>query len=158
MADKTENKVIKRKNIHFFREKKWIMAYWFKTSRKAQFTEKYLWELWQKWFGNDFTGKSDERFQEILPWIREIRRTMTKDEIKKKRHDIADCHPMPSYIKKLTSRKGYYVKKCSTRNHPLKVSGYAIFKNQKDKKAVYGKRFDLTAQQVIEILESKEDK
>ena len=50
MADKTENKVIKRKNIHFFREKKWIMAYWFKTSRKAQFTEKYLWELMQKWF------------------------------------------------------------------------------------------------------------
>ncbi len=84
MADKTENKVTNRKKIHFFREKKWIMAYWFKTSRKAQFTETYLWELWQKWFGNDFTGKSDERFQEILPWIREIRRTMTKDEIKKK--------------------------------------------------------------------------
>lgn len=142
----------KTNKIHFFTEKKWIMAYWFKVSRKAQFTEQYLWELWQKWFGNDFDSKSDERFQDILPWIREMRDIMTKDEIKQKRHDIADNRLMPKYIKKLAAKKGFYVKKCSTRNHPLKVSGYAIFKNQKDKKPVYGKKFDLTVKQVEEYL------
>ena len=144
--------------IDFYEEKKWIMAYWFKVCRRAQFTETYLWELWQKWFGNDFESKSDERFQNLLPWIREMRDTMTKDEIKQKRHDIADNRPMPKYIKKLAAKKGFYVKKCSTRNHPLKVSGYAIFKNQKDKKPVYGKRFDLTVKQVEEYLNKQEDK
>lgn len=148
----------KRNKIHFFTEKKWIMAYWFKVCRKAQFTENYLWELWQKWFGNDFEGKSDERFQELLPWIREIRDTMTKDEIKQKRHDVADNSPMPKYIKKLAAKKGLYVKKCSTRNHRLKVSGYAIFKKQKDKKPIYGKRFDLTVKQVEAYLNKQEDK
>lgn len=144
--------------INFYEEKKWIMAYWFKTSRKAQFTEAYLWDLWQKWFGNDFTGKSDERFQELLPWIKEIRHTMSKAEIKAKRHEVADSSSMPPYIKQLASRKGYCVKKCSTKRHPLKVSGYAIFKNERDKQPKYGRKFNLTVQQVKEILEAKEDK
>lgn len=158
MADKTENKVTNRKKIHFFREKKWIMAYWFKTSRKAQFTEEYLLRQWNIWWKGDFDSISDQIFQEIFTWIKDTVRTMTKDEIKKKRHDITDCRPMPLYIRQLANKKGYYVKKCSTRKHPLKVSGYAIFKKQKDKKAVYGKKFDLTVQQVIKILEAKEDK
>ncbi|MCI9023459.1 MAG: hypothetical protein HFG92_03295 [Dorea sp.] len=144
--------------INFYEEKKWIMAYWFKTSRKEQFTEMYLWELWQKWFGKDFNSKSDERFQEILLWIKEVRRTMSKAEIKAKRHEVADCHSMPPYIRQLADKKGYYVRKCSTRRHPLRVSGYAIFKNEKDKQAKYGKKFNLTVQQVREILEAKEDK
>lgn len=160
MADRTENKdkVAKRRKIHFFREKKWIMAYWFKTSRKAQFTEEYLLRQWNIWWKGDFDSISDQIFQEIFTWIKDTVRTMTKDEIKKKRHDIADCRSMPLYIRQLVNKKGYYVKKCSTRKHPLKVSGYAIFKNQKDKKAVYGKKFDLTVKQVIKILEAKEDK
>lgn len=151
-------KVINTNRINFYEEKKWIMAYWFKTSRKAQFTETYLWDLWQKWFGNDFTGKSDERFQEILPWIKEIRRTMSKAEIKAKRHEAADSSSMPPYIKQLASRKGYCVKKCSTKRHQYKVSGYAIFKNERDKQPKYGRKFNLTVQQVKEILEAKEDK
>lgn len=154
MTNETGNK----KEISFFEEKKWIMAYWFKTSRKAQFTENYLWELWQKWWGNDFEGKSDERFQELLPWIREVRSSMTKDEIKQKRHSVADCRSMPRYIRELASQKGYCVKKCSTRHHPLRVSGYAVFKNEKDKVPVRGKKFNLTIEQVKEFLESKEDK
>ena len=84
MTETTETKskeTKNRKKIHFFSEKKWIMAYWYKRSRKAQFTEKYLWELWEKWWGNDFTSKSDERFKELLPWIKEIKNTMTKDEM-----------------------------------------------------------------------------
>lgn len=151
-------KTIDTNRINFYEEKKWIMAYWFKTSRKAQFTEAYLWDLWRKWFGNDFDNKSDERFQEILPWIKEVRRTMSKDEIKVKRHEAADCHSTPEFIKKLASKKGYYVKKSSTRRHPLRVSGYAIFMNERDKQAKYGKKFNLTVQQVKEILETKEDK
>lgn len=154
MAEKTRN----TGKINFYEEKKWIMAYWFKTSRKAQFTEVYLWDLWRKWFGNDFDNKSDEGFQEILPWIKEVRRSMTKDEIKKKRHAAADSSSMPPYIRQLGDKKGYYVRKCSTRRHPLRVSGYAIFKNEKDKQAKYGKKFNLTVQQVREILEAKEDK
>ena len=43
----------KRNKINFYNEKKWIMAYWFKRSRKAQFTVKYLREQWIKWWGND---------------------------------------------------------------------------------------------------------
>lgn len=144
--------------INFYEEKKWIMAHWFKTSRKAQFTEAYLWELWRKWFENDFNNKSDERFQELLPWIREVRRTMSKAEIKAKRHEVEDSSSMPPYIKQLASRKGYCVKKCSTKRYPLRVSGYAIFKDDRDKQAKYGKKFNLTVQQVKEILEVKEDK
>lgn len=154
MTEKTTN----TNRINFYEEKKWIMAYWFKTRRKAQFTEAYLWDLWQKWFGNDFTGKSDERFQELLPWIKEIRRTMSKAEIKEKRHEVADSSSMPPYIKQLAIRKGYCVKKCSTRKHPLRVSGYAIFKDERDKQPKYERKFNLTAQQVKEILEAKEDK
>ena len=148
-----------RKNkIHFFKEKKWIMAYWFKTRRKTEFTEKYLMEQWNKLLGNDFTDCSDERLHDIIIWIKEIVRTMTKDEIKKRRRDTADNRPIPRYIMKLAARKGYCVKKRSTRNHPLKVSGYAVYANPKAKNAVYGKKFNLTLQQVKKYLENKEDK
>lgn len=148
-----------RKNeIHFFSEKKWIMAYWFKTRRKTEFTEKYLMEQWRKRWGNDFTDCSDERLHNIIIWIKETVRTMTKDEIKKKRHDSADNRQIPRYIKELAERKGYYVKKCSTRNHPLRVSGYAVFVNPKAKNAVYGEKFNLTIRQVEKYLNTKEDK
>ena len=83
---------------------------------------------------------------------------MSKAEIKAKRHEVADSSSMPPYIKQLASRKGYCVKKCSTKRHPLRVSGYAIFKDERDKQPKYGKKFNLTAQQVKEILEAKEDK
>lgn len=83
---------------------------------------------------------------------------MSKAEIKAKRHEVADSSSMPPYIKQLASRKGYCVKKCSTRKHPLRVSGYAIFKNERDKQPKYGRKFNLTVQQVKEILEAKEDK
>ncbi len=157
----TANKKIGKKNkIYFFNEKKWIMAYWFKTMgrRKAQYTVNYLREQWTKWWENDSGSISNEMLQEMLVWLKEIVRPMSKDEVKKKRRDVADKRRMTPYFKKLGDKKGYYVKKCSTRNHPLKVSGYAIFKNQKDKEPVYGKRFDLTAHQVKQILEAKEDK
>lgn len=154
MTEATTN----RNKIHFFEEKKWIMVYWFKTRGKTQFTEKYLLEQWHKLLGNDFEGISDKRLHDALVWIKETFCTMTKDEIKQKRHDIAYNSPMPQCIKMLATKKGFYVKKCSTRNHPLKVSGYAIFKNQKDKKPVYGKKFDLTVKQVEEYLNKQEDK
>ncbi len=167
MADNKENKAVQEttnkkpeKKIQFFNEKKWIMAYWFKTigRKKAQYTEKYLLAQWSRWWEGDFDSVSDERLHDILVWLKETVRPMTKDEVKKKRHDIAYKKRMTPYFEKLGAKKGYYVKKCSTRHHPLKVSGYAIFKNKTDKVPVYGKNFDLTAHQVKKILESKEDK
>ena len=152
------NETANRKKINFFKEKKWIMAYWFKTRGKSTFTEKYLYEQWCKLLGNDFSGISDERLHDTVVWLKETFCSMTKAEIKKKRHDIADKKPMPQFIKRLASQKGYCVKKCSTRHHPLRVSGYAVFKNEKDKVPVRGKKFELTLEQVKEFLESKEDK
>lgn len=153
-------KIGKKDKIYFFAEKKWIMAYWFKTigRKKAQYTVKYLREQWTKWWENDSDCISDEKLQDILVWLKETVRPMSKDEVKKKRREVADKRRMTPYFEKLGAKKGYYVKKCSTRNHPLKVSGYAIFKNKTDKVPVYGKKFDLTAHQVKKILEAKEDK
>lgn len=136
MADIKENKVIKRtdketismkqeNNIPFFNEKKWIMAYWFKRSRKTEFTVKYLREQWIKWWKSDAVNISDEMLQEISLWIKETVCPMTMDEVKKKRHEAANKSPVLPFLKRLAKRKGYYIKKCSTRNHPLKVSGYA---------------------------------
>ena len=144
--------------MNFYEEKKWIMAYWFKTRRNINFSENQLMKQWNTWWKGDFSSTTGQIFQDTFAWIKETVRTMTKDEIKAKRHEVADCNSMPPYIRQLASKKGYCVKKCSTRNRPLKVSGYAIFKNQKDKVPVYGKKFNLTVQQVKEILESKEDK
>lgn len=164
MADNKENKIIKetdkavRKNIYFFNEKKWIMAYWFKRSRKTEFTEKYLLQQWSKWWNGDFDDVSDERLHDIIVWIKEIVRTMTLDEVKKKRREAASKNPILPFLIRLAKKKGYYIKKCSTKNHPLKVSGYAIFRNKTDKVPVYGKKFDLTVKQAKKILESKEDK
>lgn len=167
MVDYKENNAVKvttdkavRKNIYFFDEKKWIMAYWFKTMgrRKAQYTVKYLREQWIKWWRNDSECISDEMLQDILVWLRDIVRPMSKDEVKKKRRGAANKSPVLPFLKRLAEKKGYYIKKCSTRNHPLKVSGYAIFKNREDKVPVYGKKFDLTVKQTKKILESKEDK
>ena len=169
MADNKENKVIKKtdketismkqeNNIPFFNEKKWIMAYWFKRSRKTEFTVKYLREQWIKWWKSDAINISDEMLQEISLWIKKTVCPMTMDEVKKKRHEAANKSPVLPFLKRLANRKGYYIKKCSTRNHPLKVSGYAIFKNREDKVPVYGKKFDLTVKQTKKILEAKEDK
>lgn len=169
MADIKENKVIKKtdketismkqeNNIPFFNEKKWIMAYWFKRSRKTEFTVKYLREQWIKWWKSDAVNISDEMLQEISLWIKETVCPMTMDEVKKKRHEAANKSPVLPFLKRLAKRKGYYIKKCSTRNHPLKISGYAIFKNKDDKVPVYGKKFDLTVKQTKKILEAKEDK
>ncbi len=144
----------KRNKINFFNEKKWIMAYWFKRNGLG-INKMFL--QWGKWWEDDFRDISDLRFQEAYEWVEKTIQ-MTKDEIKQKRHDIADNRPMPQCMKTLAAKKGFYVKKCSIKNHPLKVSGYAVFKNQKDKKPVYGKRFDLTANQVIEYLNKQEDK
>lgn len=73
-AKGTSNKKIGKKNkIYFFAEKKWIMAYWFKTigRKKAQYTVKYLREQWTKWWENDSDCISDEKLQDILVWLKE---------------------------------------------------------------------------------------
>lgn len=134
MTEATTN----RNKIHFFEEKKWIMVYWF---TKTDFGINKMFLQWAKWWKGDFHDISDPGFQEVYEWVKETLQ-MSKNEIKQKRHDIADNRPMPKYIKKLAAKKGFYVKKCSTRNHRLKVSGYAIFKNQKDKMEILYKDSD----------------
>ena len=144
--------------IDFYEEKKWIMAYWFKTRRNINFSENQMLAQWNAWWKGDFGSSSGQMFQDTFTWIKQIVRTMSKAEIKAKRHEVADSSSMPPYIRQLAGRKGYCVKKCSTKKHPLKVSGYAIFKDERDKQPKYGKKFNLTVQQVKEILEAKEDK
>lgn len=154
MTEKSTN----TNRINFYEEKKWIMAYWFKTRWNINFSENQMLTQWNIWWKGDFSSSSGQMFQDTFTWIKQIVRTMSKAEIKAKRHEVADSSSMPPYIKKLAIRKGYCVKKCSTRKHPLRVSGYAIFKNERDKQPKYGKKFNLTVQQVKEILEAKEDK
>ena len=151
-------KVTNTNKINFYEEKKWIMAYWFKTRRNINFSENQMLAQWSTWWKGDFGSSSGQMFQDTFTWVKQIVRTMSKAEIKAKRHEVTDSSSMPPYIRQLASKKGYCVKKCSTKRHPLRVSGYAIFKNERDKQAKYGKKFNLTIQQVKEILEAKEDK
>lgn len=145
-----------RKNkIHFFKEKEWILARWYKKNKKCLLTENDMLIQWNKWWENDFIDITDRQFQDAFKWVKEIINSKTMEQIKKGRHDIADKTSMPSYINKLANEKGYYIKKCSTSKHPLRVSGYAIFKNKNSKRPIYGKNFDLTIKQVREFLERR---
>ena len=131
------------------------MAWWYKKNRKCLLTENNMLIRWNKWWKEDFIDIENEKFWEAFKWVKETVDSMTMDEIKKGRHDIADKSSIPSYINKIATEKGYYVKKCSTSNHPMRVSGYAIFKNKNSKKPIYGNHFDLTIKQVREFLERK---
>lgn len=131
------------------------MALWYKRNRKCKLTESQMLIQWNKWWKCDFIDTTDKQFQDVFQWVKKTVNTMTMEQIKRRRHDIADKTSMPSYINKLASEKGYYVKKCSTSNHPFRVSGYAIFKNKNSKNPIYGKSFDLTIKQVREFLERR---
>ncbi len=73
-------------------------------------------------------------------------------EIKQGRYNAAYNRPVSKALKKLATEKGYVVKKSSTRNHPLKVSGYAVYKKG-SKKLLYGEKFDLTGREVYKFLD-----
>lgn len=140
--------------IHYFKEKKWIIAWWFK--KKGSITESQMMYQWKQWWKDDFNNINDQRFQDAFKWVRDTIVTKTKEEIQKGRYDIADYRPVPKYLQELAVGKGYYIRKSIIKKKPLSVSGFAIYKYGSKKKAVYGEKFDLTVKQVREFLEQME--
>lgn len=136
--------------INYFKEKKWIMAWWFE--KKGDVTESQMLNQWRLWWKTDFDSITDQRFQDAFHWVKETI-TKTKEEIHKGRYDIANYRPVPTYLQELALHKGYYIKKSNVKKKPLNVSGYAIYKKGSKKKPIYGLKFDLTINQVKKYLQ-----
>ena len=157
-----QNKQAKQGKINFFKEKQWIMAWWFKSQRSIP-TEIQLMLQWQRWWKGDFPNIKDERFQKTYEWVKNTVQTLTMEQIKQKRYEASygRTKPVARGMQEEANKKGYFVKKSSVTRKPLSVTGYAIFKkNGKkiSKESIYGEKYDLTAKQVNEFLETKEDK
>ena len=147
---------MKHKEINFYEEKRWIMAWWYKRNKELQFTDIDMLFQWNKWWKWDFIDTTDEAFQNAYYWVKRTVNTMSMEQIKKGRYAIVVNKPIPKAIQDMAISKGYYIKKSSTTKHPLTVSGYAIFKGKKSKKPVYGGTHELTIEQVKEFLEGSE--
>lgn len=147
---------MEHKKINFYKEKRWIMAWWYKRRKELKFTDADMFSQWNQWWKSDFTDSADEAFQNVYHWVKRTVNTMSMEQIKKGRYAIVVNKPIPRAIQNMAISKGYYIKKSSTTKHPLTVSGYAIFKNKKSKDPVYGGKFELTMKQVIEFLEWSE--
>lgn len=146
----------RKDKIHFFKEKKWIMAYWFKRNRKCGLTEDSMMNQWNKWWKEDCFDTNDERFQETFMWMEDVIKTMPIDEIKKKRYDLADRRPVPNSLQHMAISKGYFIKKAATSKHPYVVSGYMICssKGKKHNCVICGEKYNLTIKQVRDFLEN----
>lgn len=145
-----------KKKINYYKEKRWIMAWWYKKRKELQFTDIDMLFQWNKWWKWDFIDTTDEAFQNAYYWVKRTVNTMSMEQIKKGRYAIVVNKPIPKAIQDMAISKGYYIKKSSTTKHPLTVSGYAIFKGKKSKKPVYGGTHELTIEQVKEFLEGSE--
>lgn len=148
---------MEHKKINFYKEKRWIMAWWYKRRKELQFTDADMFSQWNQWWKSDFTDSADEAFQNAYHWVKHTVNTMSMEQIKKGRYAIVVNKPIPKSIQDMAISKGYYVKKSSVSKHPLTVSGYAIFKNKKSKDPVYGGKYELTMKQVIEFLEKESE-
>lgn len=146
---------MKKEKIIFFNEKKWILAYWFKRHRNTDITEKMLTDQWSKWWQEDSFDENHEMFSDVYTWIRNILKTMSMSDIKKKRYDVADTRRVPKSLQQLAISKGYFIKKASTSHHPCVVSGYQICSREgRGKKSIlYGEHYNLTLKQVKEFFE-----
>ena len=145
-----------KKKINYYKEKRWIMAWWYKRRKELKFTDADMFSQWNQWWKSDFTDSADEAFQNAYHWVKRTVNTMSMEQIKKGRYAIVVNKPIPKAIQDMAISKGYYIKKSSTTKHPLTVSGYAIFKGKKSKKPVYGGTHELTIEQVKEFLEGSE--
>ena len=150
----------RKDKIIFFKEKKWIMAYWFKRNRKCGLTENSMWMQWQKWWKEDCFDINDERFKDTFAWVKDTVATMPINEIKKKRYDMADTRQVSRALQRKAISKGYFIKRSATSRHPYVVSGYMICssKGKKHNHIICGEKYNLTLKQVNEFLERKEDK
>jgi len=146
---------MEHKKINYYKEKRWIMAWWYKKRKELQFTDVDMLFQWNKWWKSDFIDTADEAFQNAYYWVKRTVNTMSMEQIKKDRYAVVVNKPIPKSIQNMAISKGYYIKKSSASKHPLTVSGYAIFKGKKSKKPVYGGKHELTMKQVIEFLEKE---
>lgn len=145
-----------KKKINYYKEKRWIMAWWYKRRKELKFTYADMFSQWNKWWKSDFIDTADEAFQNAYYWVKRTVNTMSMEQIKKGRYAVVVNKPIPKAIQNMAISKGYYIKKSSASKHPLIVSGYAIFKGKKSKKPVYGGTHELTIEQVKEFLEGSE--
>lgn len=154
-----KDKQMKQDTIPFFKEKKWIMAWWFKRQKNNQFSPTSMMELWKKKWGDDFASAEDKEFQDAFEWVRHTVQTLTMEQIKNKRYAVTYGYnkPIPKGLQDEAHRKGYELRKGSAKKHPLSLSGYSIYKKN-GKKPIYGKKYELRIKQVNEFLQSKEDK
>ena len=58
-----------KKKINYYKEKRWIMAWWYKRRKELKFTDADMFSQWNKWWKSDFTDSADEAFRskEDLP-------------------------------------------------------------------------------------------
>lgn len=143
------------KEIAFYEEKKWIMAYWYKRNRKCQLTQSSMQKQWKMWWKEDAFNITDEIFQDTFAWLKETVNALSMEEIKKERYKVSDKRPIPNWLQQRAISKGYFIKKVATSNHPYMVSGYMICssKGKRHKKIVCGRKFNLTFDEVKEFLE-----
>lgn len=146
---------MEHKKINYYKEKRWIMAWWYKRRKELQFTDVDMLFQWNQWWKSDFTDSADEAFQNVYHWVKHTVNTMSMEQIKKGRYAVVVNKPIPKAIQDMAISKGYYIKKSSASKHPLTVSGYAIFKHKRSKEPVYGCKHELTMRQVIEFLEKE---
>lgn len=143
------------KYIKFFEEKKLIVAFHFKKNWKTPRIESMMFDLWKSWWPDDFSSEEpNEDFREIFKSISRIVRKYSKKKIKEKRRAVSDYSSVPELIQLRAVSLGYFIKKNTPKHRNRKVSGYAIFKdrNDADKNAVLGSRYDLTLSEVEEFL------
>lgn len=55
--------------IHYFKEKKWIIAWWFK--KNGSITESQMMYQWKQWWKDDFNNINNQRFQDAFKWVRD---------------------------------------------------------------------------------------
>ena len=61
---------MKHKEINFYKEKRWIMAWWYKRKKELQFTDIDMLFQWNKWWKSDFIDTVDESFQNAYRWVK----------------------------------------------------------------------------------------
>lgn len=147
----TINKTMKKNKINYFKEKRWIIAWWFKKNQGLD--ENKMFYQWKVWWKNDFSDIKNPKFQAAYEWVKETLKRPAA-EIKQGRYNAAYNRPVSKTLQKLAAEKGYVVKKSSIKHHPLKVSGYAVYKKG-SKKPVYGEKFDLTGKEVYKFLDEQ---
>lgn len=170
--------------IKFLEEKKWIMALFMK--RRKKFSQTEVFRTWTGWWKDDFVddGKKliiynhhvyypfrnrdknagnikiheelDTFFQDTYNWIIDTVRHNSIEKIKKERFKRADNRSTPQSIERLAKEKGYMVRKSSTSNHPMRVSGYCITHLGNSKKIVCGEKFDMTLEEIRKFLQESE--